>query len=328
MNDLGIALLIFFASAVAVVVSGTVLAKYGDEIAVRKGWGQLWVGTILLAFATSLPELVANITAAWRDEPGLAVGNIFGANMVNMFFLAAIALAYGIGRFFDRLAPQHKLLAGVALSVTALTVVLGASGLGVSAFKIGLASAIILAAYLAGVRLLYVTRPVDSGDAIAKEYDRPIAWAWGFLGGAALCILVAAPALTYSVEQIADATGLATSFLGVLAVAIVTALPETATSVAATRMGSPDLAVGNVYGSCAFNVAALAVADPFYRQGVLVSSMGQEHIAAGVAAVGLMAAGGVLIYTRGAHSILRAKPIAALMLIGYAGAIFLVFRLS
>ena len=165
MNDLAIALLIFFASAVAVVVSGTVLAKYGDEIAVRKGWGQLWVGTILLAFATSLPELVANITAAWRDEPGLAVGNIFGANMVNMFFLAAIALAYGIGRFFGRLAPQHKLLAGVALSITALTVALGASGLGVSAFKIGLASAIILAAYLAGVRLLYVTRPVDSGDA-------------------------------------------------------------------------------------------------------------------------------------------------------------------
>ena len=328
MSDLAIALLIFFASAVAVVVSGSVLAKYGDELAYRKEWGQLWVGTILLAAATSLPELIANITAAWRDEPGLAVGNIFGANMVNMFFMAAIALAFGIGRFFGSLAPEHRLLAGVALSVTALTVVLGASGLGVSVFKVGLGSAIILAAYLAGVRILYVNRPVASGDAAVREYKRPLAWTWAFLGAAALCILVAAPAMTYSVEQIADATGLATSFLGVLAVAIVTALPETATSVAATRLGSPDLAVGNVYGSCAFNVAALAVADPFYRQGVLVATMGQEHIAAGVAAVALMAAGGVLIYTRGAHPILSAKPIAGLMLIGYAGAIFLVFRLS
>ena len=328
MNDLVVALLIFFASAVAVVISGSVLAKYGDELADRKGWGQLWVGTILLAAATSLPELIANITAAWRDEPGLAVGNIFGANMVNMFFMAAIALAFGIGRFFGRLAPQHKLLAGVALSLTALTVVLGASGLGVSVFKVGLGSAIILAAYLAGVRLLYVNRPVESGDAHVGEYERPIAWTWAFLGAAALCILIAAPAMTYSVEQIADSTGLATSFLGVLAVAVVTALPETATSVAATRMGSPDLAVGNVFGSCAFNVAALAVADPFYRQGVLVASMGQEHIAAGGAAVALMAAGAVLIYTRGAHRILSPKPIAGLMLIGYAGAIYLVFRLS
>ena len=328
MSDLVIALLIFFASAAVVVASGSVLAKYGDEIADRKGWGQLWVGTMLLAAATSMPELIANITAAWRDQPGLAVGNIFGANMVNMFFMAAIALAFGIGRFFGTLAPQHKLLAGVALSTTALTVVLGASGLDLSIFKVGLASVIILAAYLAGVRLLYVNRPLETAYSDNQEYDRPIAWAWAFLGAAALCILVSAPALTYSVEQIAEETGLATSFLGVLAVAVVTALPETATTVAATRMGAPDLAVGNIYGSCAFNLAALAVADPFYRGGVLVASGGQEHVAAGVAAVGLMAAGTVLIFTRGTHHILRAKPIAAVMILGYIGAIVLVFRLS
>ena len=97
---------------------------------------------------------------------------------------------------------------------------------------------------------------------------------------------------------------------------------------AATRMGAPDLAVGNIYGSCAFNLAALAVADPFYRGGVLVASGGQEHVVAGVAAVGLMAAGTVLIFTRGTHHILRAKPIAAVMILGYIGAIVLVFRLS
>ena len=328
MNDLVLALLIFFISAAAVIVSGSFLAKYGDEIADRLGWGRLWVGTILLAAATSLPELTANVTAALRDQPELAVGNIFGANMVNMFFMAAVALAFGMGRFFGRLAPQHKLLASVALSVTGLTVVLGVSGLDVSVFKVGLASVIILAAYLAGIGLLYVNRPAAFNDSHTADYGRPIARAWVFLGAAALCILIAAPALTYSVEQIAEETGLATSFLGVLAVAVVTALPEMATTVTATRMGSPDLAVGNIYGSCAFNVAALAVADPFYRQGVLVATSGQEHVAAGVAAVALMAAGALLIYTRGAHGILRAKPIAALMLVGYIGAIALVFRLS
>ena len=71
-----------FAVAAAVVVGAAAfLAKSGDVIALRTPMGRLWAGSLLLAGATSLPELVTNVTAVRIDAPSLAAGNIFGANM-------------------------------------------------------------------------------------------------------------------------------------------------------------------------------------------------------------------------------------------------------
>ena len=76
--DLVIAAGVFLASALAVVYFGSQLAKYGDALATLTGWGRLFVGSILLALATSLPELSTNITAVRLSPPNpeLAVGNI------------------------------------------------------------------------------------------------------------------------------------------------------------------------------------------------------------------------------------------------------------
>ncbi|MFW6097404.1 MAG: sodium:calcium antiporter, partial [Chloroflexota bacterium] len=82
--------IIFLASATIVVISASKLAEYGDVIAVRTRLGGLLVGTILLAGATSLPELIAAISSFQLGEPDLAAGNFFGSNMVNMFLLAFV----------------------------------------------------------------------------------------------------------------------------------------------------------------------------------------------------------------------------------------------
>lgn len=85
--------LIFAVASAAVVVAGVRLARDGDVIAERTGLGGAWVGAILLAAATSLPELTTDIFAVRQGQVSLAVGDLFGSSMVNMLILAVADLA-------------------------------------------------------------------------------------------------------------------------------------------------------------------------------------------------------------------------------------------
>ena len=102
--ELAGALGLFFGTAVVVVVAARALAASGDVIAFRTGWGRVWVGTLLLAGATSLPELVTTATAVRLDTPDLAAGNIFGSNMINNIMLAVLMALCAVG--FAHLLPD------------------------------------------------------------------------------------------------------------------------------------------------------------------------------------------------------------------------------
>ena len=93
-------------------------------------------------------------------------------------------------------------------------------------------------------------------------------------------------------------TGVASSTLGILAVSVVTTLPELSSTVAAARMGAADLGVAGLFGSAVFNASILFYADPFYRGGILVNQMEPSHIIAGCVAFGLILAALVLVMGR------------------------------
>lgn len=86
--------LIFAVSAAAVVGAGVVLARYGDAIATGSGLGGLFIGMLLLATATSLPEIVTAASAAAVGSPDLAIGDLLGSSMANMAILAFTDLLY------------------------------------------------------------------------------------------------------------------------------------------------------------------------------------------------------------------------------------------
>ena len=329
-GDLAVALLLFAGSAALVIFSGVFLAKYGDALAELMGWGRLWAGTILVALATSLPELLTNITASVRDLPELAGGNILGSNMVNMLILALVALLFGGAGFFRRIAPEHKPLALTAMSLTGIALILGAFHVRLSFAGVGLASLLMIGAYLGGMRAVYVARPHPPGG--SHEAPSPglpnLRRAWIYFGLASFGVLLAAPTLAISVEQIAESTGLASSFLGVVAVAVVTSMPEISTSIAAVRMGAVDLAIGNLYGSCALNIVLLSLADPFYRKGVLVETLGDPHFAAGVVAIALMGLGLSQILLRGGSRYLPVVPTIVVMGLVYFGGVYAVYELG
>ena len=328
MDGLAPALLLFAGSAALVIASGAYLARYGDVLAGRLGWSKVWVGTILVSVATSLPELLTNITVALRDQPDLAGGNILGSNMVNMLVLAMVALLFGGRRFFREVAMQERWLVLAALSVTGLAVVLIAFPIGLDLGSVGLSSVLILGAYLGAMRLVYAALPTHQPAECATCGLPSLRKAWMLFGLASLGVVVAAPLLAYSVEEIAEATGLAASFLGVIAVAVVTSMPEASTSIAAIRFGAADLAFGNLYGSCAFNILILSLSDPFYRRGVLVETLGREHVAAGLMAVFLMGLGLTQVMAKDRAPAPLSNLGLVVMAAAYVGGVYLVFALA
>jgi cation:H+ antiporter len=93
-----------------------------------------------------------------------------------------------------------------------------------------------------------------------------------------LIIIVAALSLPYFAEHIAEMTGLKQSFIGTFFLAVSTSLPEIAVSIAAVKMGSIDLAVGNLLGSNIFNILILAIDDLFYTKGLLLQNASPSHL--------------------------------------------------
>ncbi len=329
-GDLIQAILLFLGSAVLVIFGGVYLARYGDALADLTGWGRLWVGTILVAVATSLPELMVNISAVRIGAPELAIANIFGANMVNMFTLAMVALVFGSQWFFSRVAAEQGILAAVAIILTGTALLLGLFSPGVALLNVGLGSFLVLAAYVGGMRLVYLCRPTESpnGALASVPEQMSVGRAWTLFGLASVVVVVGAFFLASSTDRIAEITGLSGSFLGVVLVALVTTMPEATVTVAAIRAGAVDLGVGNLYGSCCFNVLVLALADPFYTAGPLLYTMDGAHVAAALVAILLMTMVLGQVLLQGQRRWAPVVPTMVAVVLIYLGGIYAVFQLS
>ncbi len=294
---LSVAILVFLASAVVVILLGVQLAKYGDALATLTGWGRLFVGSILVALATSLPELSNNITAVQIDNPQLALGNVVGANMVNMFTMAMVALLFGGRRFLQRVAPEQGYLIVLAAVLTGLAVLFAGLKMGINVWQIGVSSVILLVVYLIGMWIVYQRRPA-ADDEEEEDPGMTLSKAWIMFSLVSLGVIVAGVFLAQSVDRVADLTGISSGVLGILAVSIVTTMPEASATVAAARMGAADLGVAGLYGSCVFNVTILSFADPFYRNGIVVNNPEPEHFVAGIFAIALILWGGLMLWGR------------------------------
>ena len=323
-DDLAIALVVFVVTAAAVIFFGTKLAVYGDALASLTGWGRLFVGSLLLAAATSLPELSTNISAVRLDPPNpeLSLGDILGSNMLNMLILAMVALAFGGKRFLQRVAPEQGYLIVVAAVMTGSAVIFGAVRMNVESWQVGLSSLVLLVLFVLGMRWVYLNRPKESEH--DSEGDNPgmsLRKAWLMFGLVSAGVVVAGIFLAWSTDQIAGITGVASSTLGILVVSLVTSMPEVATTIAAARIGAADLGVAGLFGSCAFNVSILFYADIFYRDGILVNQTEPAHFVAGGVAIGLILASMVLILGRNRiKRMVAAAGLAVMALVYIAGA--------
>lgn len=293
-SDLLIAILIFLVSASVVVYCGTKLAVYGDALAELTGLGRLFVGSILVALATSLPELSTNISAVSLNppNPAIAIGNVFGANMINLFTFGAVALVFGGSRFLSNVSVEQKYLVFIAILMTVVGLLFISVPLNASAFNIGLPAGIILIMYVLGMWFIYKKKPDDENSGSDEiQTTLTLTKAWLLFGVVSAGVVVGGIFLAISTDQIADITGISSGVLGIIAVSIVTTMPEASATIAAARMKAYDLGVAGLFGSCVFNVTIIGYADIFYRDGIITTQGEPAHQIAGLVAVGLMLIG-------------------------------------
>jgi len=111
--------LVWFKFVICILIiflAGRRVAKYGDIIANRTGLGQLWMGLVVIALVTSLPELFTGISAVTIvDAPDLTIGDLIGANTFNLLNLALLDIAYRNGSILAASSPTHRLMGWFSL---------------------------------------------------------------------------------------------------------------------------------------------------------------------------------------------------------------------
>lgn len=284
----------FLIGAAIVFFAGRKLAYYGDLLAQKTGWGKAWVGLILMATVTSLPELMAGISSsAIVMSADLAVGDILGSCAFNLGILAMLDAYLPRNQpLFSQASPNHVLSAAfgiILIGMAGFSLILPEDILLIS--WIGTTSVLFIIIYVASIRLIYKNEHnhLHSKNKRALNATSPNPLSLRRVSELytlfAVIIILSALSLPYFADDIAEAAGLDKSFVGTLMLATSTSLPEVAVSIAAIRLRSVDLAVGGLLGSNIFNIFILALDDAFYTKGHLMKDASDIHLFTAFAAI-------------------------------------------
>ena len=242
----GIALIIFAANW---------LVNGASSLAKRFGVSDLVIGLTIVAFGTSAPELTVNIFSALEDSTGLAVGNVLGSNIANIFLIvgvAAIIYPLNIQRNTTWKEIPLSLLAAIVLGFLANDVLIDGAGFSALSRIDGLVLLSFFAIFSA-----YMANMAKNNPEILLEDDIVPMPIWKII----LLIVAGLFGLyfggEYMVEgavNIAAEFGMSEKLIGVTIIAFGTSLPELATSVVAATKKKNDIAIGNIVGSNIFNI--------------------------------------------------------------------------
>ena len=274
-------------------VAGSRLCRYGDIIAEKTGLSGTWIGVVMLATVTSLPELATGISAvSFANTPDLAVGDVLGSCVFNLFIIFLLDFLHRKESVYTRASQGHILSAGfgiIMLGFAGVSLLVSAQGQVVRIGHVGLYSPLILALYVLAMRTVFRYEH----DA-RKESTEQVAEIYGHLSlqnavigysVAAAVVVGAGTWLPFIGKGLADLMGWETTFVGTLFIAFATSVPEMVVTLAALRIGALDMALGNILGSNLFNVAILAVDDIFYLPGPLFDQISSIHSVSAVSAI-------------------------------------------
>jgi cation:H+ antiporter len=318
----------FLALAAVVVVAGIVLARCCDRIADLTGLGKTLVGMVLLACATSLPEF----TVAWKSVRigaiDLTMGDVLGSSLINLLILSVLDLTQKTrGQMLSKAAAAHALSAMAAILLTSIILLFMLLDVKWTIWQFGPGSIVVLVAYLFSLRLVYFDQQFalqQLPPAEAAPHGRWWPVAVGFVG-AVTAIVIAGPRLAETADLLAEKTGLGRTFFGTVFVAAITSLPEAVTTFEALRLGSSDLAVGNIFGSNAFNMIIPAVADLATDQPILAVAA-DTHAVTAVAVILVTCVAVLGLLYRAEKRYWLVEPDAALMVLLIVGALALVYN--
>ncbi len=283
-----------------IAVAGVKLSRFGDAIADKTGLGGTWVGVVMLATVTSLPELVTGVSSVMlADAPDIAVGDIMGSCVFNLVIIVILDSVYRPTSVYSRASQGHILSAafGVMLiGVAGFNILLSDRGISVPVAHIGLYTPVIMILYFVAMRTVFRYEKTRSEKFSVLEPDQYPALTlqqaiWRYMA-AAIVIVIAGSFLPFIGKVMAVEMAWHESFVGTLFIAFATSLPEIVVTIAALRLGAVDMAIGNLFGSNLFNILILALDDILYVKGPLLEYVTVIH---GVSAMSAIMMTGVAI---------------------------------
>jgi cation:H+ antiporter len=283
----------FAACVVVIAFAGVRLSRYGDAIADKTGLGGTWVGVIMLASVTSLPELVTGVSSVtMANVPDIAVGDILGSCVFNLVIIVVLDTMHRQGSVYCRASQGHILSAAfgvVLVGFAGFSILLSSYGFEPSIAHVGIYTPIFIVLYLVAMRTVFRYEKSQVAKFAVLEEDQYPALSLRQViiryVAAALAVVVAGSFLPYIGEDMAIQMGWHESFVGTLFVAFATSLPEVVVTVAALKIGAVDMAIGNLFGSNLFNIAILAVDDLLYVTGPLFGNVSTMHAVSALSAV-------------------------------------------
>ncbi|MET3683978.1 cation:H+ antiporter [Alkalibacillus flavidus] len=314
----------FIIAAIVVVYAAIKLNEYGDQISRQTAMSGAMVGGLLIAGATSLPELTTSVTAVYVDNVDIAVGNMVGSNVFNVLILAAVDLYYRKQQAFNQLeSRQHipSILFGIALTVTIIIAMLVDNS--ITLFNIGIEMFILVGLYILSVKLFEEEEPDE--DVIVDEKRMSTRKVIQFFIMSAVTVLIAGSVLSITGDLIAEQTGINSSFVGSVLIAASTSLPELVAVIAAYKLANYAIAAGSILGSNLFNLLLLAFTDAFYQTGPILQGVSTSIITTATLSLGMMIILLFILMRQAKTSMIRYTLPAILIVIIYLGVSYMTF---
>jgi cation:H+ antiporter len=254
----------FLLAALTTLAGLAILAWSGDRLvagaaalATRLQVSRLFIGIVIVGFGTSLPEVMATISAARLGEPALALGNIVGSNIANVGLILSLVLILS--------TRAHTLPENRRDWFIMLIALAGFSALMMLQGDLGPRSGL----WLLGALSLYLwlsLRQSKNGQQPKPAGTVDLSWLLMtvFILGGLAGLALGAELLVNGATSLARFLGVSEKVIGITLVAVGTSLPELAAAIAAARQNAMALTVGNILGSNVFNVLAAAGASSLF----------------------------------------------------------------
>jgi cation:H+ antiporter len=231
------------------------LVRGSVAVALRLGVSRVVVGATVVAFGTSMPELLVTVTAGLKGSTGVALGNVLGSNVAN------VMLVLGLAAMINPMIVHARLIRWeipVLLAATAAIILFSLDG------HLTRIDGIMLLSGLAAFTILSPRLFPETAAAAEAEAEMPdgpprggVAAEAGMILGGLAGLAVGADLIVRGASSIAATFGVSEFVIGILVVAVGTSLPEVATSVTAALKNEHEIAVANIVGSNVFNLLAV-----------------------------------------------------------------------
>ena len=246
-----IPLLLLIVGFVALILGANWLVNGATSVGIRAKLSPLIIGLTIVAFGTSLPEMIVNVFSCAKGSPGLAIGNIIGSNTMNILLILGVsALIWPID--VSRVSIRRDIPVGF---VATLAITLMANYLFTGqARTINWIEGIVL--LLMGFAYLLLTMLKNDPKEETEDVQEAMPWGKTILALIAgiIGLYIGGELVSRNAQILAKNWGMSESTIGLTVVATATSLPELITSIVAALKKNSGIAIGNVLGSNILNI--------------------------------------------------------------------------